>query len=280
MKVFLSWSGPRSKHIAISLRDWLPLVLQAVKPWISVDIAKGEKWDDKLSLALKESTVCILCLTKDNITSQYLHYEAGAISSKEGSRNCTFLFDVKERDVTNPLSSFQNTKFDKEDVFRLISDINIMLSQAEEANLSESPLRKNFDLHWPSLETDLKATPAVETNVPERTDEDILGEILQAVRGLQKTISKTQDTKPDNEDMLAQLRMKFNKTAPEHEIMESMRKENHVSLVKQVLRLENIPYSQAANCIQEVYAAINLRFPTSKITLSECTSILQLIDIL
>ena len=32
MKVFISWSGPQSKGIAQSLRDWLPKAMQTVQP--------------------------------------------------------------------------------------------------------------------------------------------------------------------------------------------------------------------------------------------------------
>jgi hypothetical protein len=35
MKVFLSWSGNRSKMLANTLREWLPLVLHYLEPWVS-----------------------------------------------------------------------------------------------------------------------------------------------------------------------------------------------------------------------------------------------------
>ena len=47
MKVFLCWSGTRSKGIANALHEWLPRVIQALDPWISVDIDKGARWGVK-----------------------------------------------------------------------------------------------------------------------------------------------------------------------------------------------------------------------------------------
>ena len=35
MKVFISWSGTRSKALAVALKEWLPLILQYAKPWVS-----------------------------------------------------------------------------------------------------------------------------------------------------------------------------------------------------------------------------------------------------
>lgn len=35
LKVFISWSGDRSKEMAKALRDWLPMALNYVEPFVS-----------------------------------------------------------------------------------------------------------------------------------------------------------------------------------------------------------------------------------------------------
>ena len=48
MRVFLSWSGERSKLIARALKTWLRDVIHDLDPWMSDhDIAAGERWGEK-----------------------------------------------------------------------------------------------------------------------------------------------------------------------------------------------------------------------------------------
>jgi len=67
MKVFLSWAGNDSRYIAECLKAWLPQVLQALDPWMSTHIEKGDAWDGAIAEGLSDSPVGILCLTKDSI---------------------------------------------------------------------------------------------------------------------------------------------------------------------------------------------------------------------
>lgn len=81
MKVFLSWSGDRSKAVAEALHSWLPRVLQAVEPWTSFDnIERGARWAPELAQVLEETRFGILCLTPENLLSPWLLFEAGALS--------------------------------------------------------------------------------------------------------------------------------------------------------------------------------------------------------
>jgi hypothetical protein len=42
--LFIGWSGEKSKAVGIALKNWLPLVIQAIDPWISEDADKGSRW--------------------------------------------------------------------------------------------------------------------------------------------------------------------------------------------------------------------------------------------
>jgi len=189
MKVFISWSGERSKHIAETFRDWMRRVLQATEPWISTHIDKGLVWDNEISKNLNESRIGILCLTSDNLDSTYLHYEAGAISNVEGAIVCTFLFDIDSIDVKQPLSRFQNTKNIEADILLMLKTINLKLKENKETYLLEKELEENFKLFYPLLQTELDKTPATNQPKPKRKEADLLEEILRGIRSLQSTTS-------------------------------------------------------------------------------------------
>ena len=81
MDIFISWHGKRSHAVAVALRDWLPLIVNAFKPWLSsADIDKGARWRTELATKLGSVTAGIFCLTPSNLTAPWLIYEAGAIS--------------------------------------------------------------------------------------------------------------------------------------------------------------------------------------------------------
>src|SRR5215813_14335412 len=81
MKVFISWSGERSKQLAEAIREWLPNVLQFVKPYFTpADIEKGARWASEISKELEQSKIGIIAMTEENLTSPWIMFEAGAIS--------------------------------------------------------------------------------------------------------------------------------------------------------------------------------------------------------
>jgi hypothetical protein len=183
-KVFISWSGPLSQKFGEALRNWLPSALQFVKPYFSPeDIEKGAKWNSEISKELESSNIGIICLTRDNTEKPWIIFEAGALSkSLEKSRVCTLLFDIDPADVKGPLTSFQGTRFLREDFKRLFSAIN---SAAGDSRLESTVLDNVFDMWWPKLEEEVNAilkTGDKAAKKERRSDRDILEELLELTR--------------------------------------------------------------------------------------------------
>jgi TIR domain len=186
LKIFISWSGRRSQQVAQALHDWLPNVLQDVKPWLSTsDIQKGEKWGQALTGELQESNFGLICLTPENLTSPWLLFEAGALAKKEKSRVWTYLFEVQYEDVIDPLSQFQHTLATEDDTKKLVGTINNALADSLEADR----VARQFDKWWRELHDKLeriRESPAPEVHgrsTPEKIDE-----ILTRVRALESVL--------------------------------------------------------------------------------------------
>jgi TIR domain len=184
--VFISWSGEGSHVIAQKLREWLPRVVQAAKPWMSeADIKKGSRGINELMKALYAMKVGIICLTPDNLETSWLLFEAGALSKAidDTSRVCTYLLDgLEPAHVKAPLGMFQATKATKEDTRRLIRTINESVSDDP---LPDEDLNEIFDAMWPSLEETINSVPLTEpTKRVKRSAEDMLAEILEMLRAL------------------------------------------------------------------------------------------------
>lgn len=195
MKVFLSWSGVKSQKIAIILRDWIPSVIQSVEPYVSSeDIDKGARWNGEIAKELDESAFGILCVTKDNTEEPWLLFEAGALSKRiDISRVCPFLFDLKRSDLKGPLSQFQSSLFEKEEVRKLMNSIN---SACGDTGIAEDRLNAAFNMWWPNLEesyTKLIKEFKDKDNIIQASDkakqEDILEELLNVVRSNQRILS-------------------------------------------------------------------------------------------
>ena len=184
MKIFLGWPGTRSKETAEVLGDWLGQVIQAIDPWISLDILKGARWSEEIANKLEEAKVGIICLTKENLNENWILFEAGALSKTKDAHVCTFLLDLKPTDIKQPLALFQHTEFEKEDVRKLTHTINQAVEDAGERSLDVKRLDTIFDRLWPDLEERRKEIVKIQSEVrkPIRTEREILEEILETVR--------------------------------------------------------------------------------------------------
>lgn len=199
MKVFLSWSGTRSKLVAELLSDWLRCVIQAVRPWISSrDIERGALWFGQISEKLSETGIGIVCLTAENKGKPWILFEAGALA-KGLTRNhvCTLLIDLLPTDVEDPLAQFNHTLPNKEGMLLLVRTLN---EQVEIGRLEDRILLNVFDIYWPQFESAfngiIQTTPPVSTQP--RTEESLLAEILANTRGLASKVREIEARLPSD----------------------------------------------------------------------------------
>ncbi|OLF80206.1 hypothetical protein AWH60_02150 [Pseudoalteromonas haloplanktis] len=195
MKVFLSWSGDLSHKVALTLRDWLPSVIQSIEPYVSSeDIDKGARWSTDIAGELADSSYGILCVTKENLHAPWLTFEAGALSkTMDKSYVSPFLFDIKRSEVNGPILQFQSTVFDKDDVKKLLLSLN-KADNGEQ--LTSERLEKALDVWYPDLEKQLnellkskpKKDDAKEPKEKEIFSNEILEEILDLSRVNQKLL--------------------------------------------------------------------------------------------
>lgn len=224
MKVFLSWSGNKSQEVAKVLKQWLPCVIQSVEPYFSsADIDKGARWSTDIAKELQDASFGILCVTKENLGSPWLNFEAGALSkSIEQSKVCPFLVDLKPSDIQNsPILQFQMTTAAKDDVLRLFKSINDNLGDSK---LNEDVLNTTFDTFWPKIEAALKSVSSVPdaTMVPskrnQKDSQQTIEEILELVRYQHKLLKTPEEFLPPA--YLYDIFQQFSHAMPREFIME------------------------------------------------------------
>ena len=107
MRVFLSWSGERSRLLADALRGWLRPVIQSIDPWMSAeDLSKGTRWGLDLATQLEDTDFGLLCVTRENTDTPWLLFEAGALSKKEQARVIPILLDIEPIQLKGPIRQF------------------------------------------------------------------------------------------------------------------------------------------------------------------------------
>ena len=171
--------------MAEALRAWLPMVIQAVEPWMSNrDADKGIRWEKKIDEELK-TRFGIFCLTTENLDSRWLNYEAGAIASEADKAYVwTYILDFEPEDLRGPLSQFNHTRAEKEDTRKLILTINRAL---ENRALDETRLNEAFETYWPRLDEQLKRpVPTQENRRPSLAE--MTQEILVSIRKVERSL--------------------------------------------------------------------------------------------
>ena len=184
MKVFISHSGDRSKTLAQKVQWFVRNLIPATDPWISTGIEKGSRWESEIAQNLEDTHVGIVCLTPENLNARWLLFESGALSKRLDGKVATLLLDVTAAQVEPPLSQFQHTKAEREDVLQLMETINKRVAAVGEKPRRDDDLGETFDKFWTDLEStigDLRSR-APSVVAPARKPEDILAELLDLAR--------------------------------------------------------------------------------------------------
>ncbi|KQU68305.1 toll/interleukin-1 receptor domain-containing protein [Phycicoccus sp. Root101] len=188
-KVFISWSGDKSRAVALALRTWLPKIIQSVQPFMSsADIAAGSRPMSDIESSLEDAQFGIICVTSDNWERPWLNFEAGAISKRLGleeTRVSPLLVDMKPEDIDSPLKQFQMKHLDERGVFEVLLSLNALCGDGA---LSEADLKQTFEVWWPKMDADFERARVVTPTIPvHRGQEAKIDELLTLVRGLART---------------------------------------------------------------------------------------------
>lgn len=192
MKLFISWSKPRAHDMASVLRVWLQDVIQEVRPWMSdQDIGKGKRWSAELAAELDAAHQGVICVTRENQHEPWLNFEAGALAkSLTDGRARTLLLDLSKGELIGPLADLQATDAcDKDDMFLFINSINECCAEP----VPQETLRRAFDRTWgefafrlEEVRTAASDAAIASADVPSRSVEDMLSELLDRVRQLER----------------------------------------------------------------------------------------------
>jgi hypothetical protein len=195
MKVFISWSGNKSREVAGIIKWWLGKVHPAVRPWLSTsEIQAGDRWAAEIEMGLEGAVFGIICITPQNINSRWINYEAGAISRQvDGVKTkvAAMLIDYSSpTELDMPLSQFNAVLPTNSGFEDLALSINSALEDRDRRDVGD--LIYLNGILWEELSRQLDAINVIEPDMTprKRADSELLEELLIRVRGIDAYINK------------------------------------------------------------------------------------------
>jgi len=176
MKIFICWSGERSRQTAAAMDEWLPAIFGKGTTFYSEKaIEKGTRWFEAVSRELNLATAGLICVTLENVRAPWIHFEAGALAKAVDQKLFTYLHGLEPGDLDGPLSAYQYTKATEEDTKRLVKSLAEFLDPTDSVRIN---WETKFSEHWPKLEGKLaeikplsvaKVLPELETYFQRKT---------------------------------------------------------------------------------------------------------------
>ena len=115
----------------------------------SESIDKRTKRASSIVTELDGSSVGIVVLTLENMKDPWIYFEAGALANAVGGvKLFPLICGLKPSDIGTPLSQFQFTVFNREDVLKLLRNVN---ECAGDDALPSGRLEKMHDALWDDL---------------------------------------------------------------------------------------------------------------------------------
>lgn len=188
ISVFISWSGELSRQYAELLDRWLPRVIQAVEAFYSPDdIEKGSFWFGEVTKKLSESAIGVICLTEENKNKPWILFEAGALNKGLSTKRvCPILIDLEPKDVNEPISKFQLTRMQKNDMYKLLKTINAELGDDK---LSNDILEDAFLNTWEKFYQDFTNITSIVDKTeqqPHKTNDELVEIMLDIIRAIDR----------------------------------------------------------------------------------------------
>ena len=159
LDIFYCWSQERSHQVAVALDDFFRSVVKDLEIdyrsfLSSQSIPTGKRWFEWLTTELRKANAAVLCLTPEATSSDWIHYEAGAMGARfKYERVMVFLHNVSEP-LPGPLGEFQHATSTRESTRKMVDDLLASLNLA----VHQEAFGRAFDRHWPQLETRLHAS--------------------------------------------------------------------------------------------------------------------------
>lgn len=139
---------------------------------------------DVIAGELQDRDFGIVILTKDNMSSPWINFEAGALGKSLGTgKVAPLLLDVTRADVEGPISQFQNTLLtDATDMRQFVRDLC-----AFTPGVPEESVDALFSVKWPELQAVVERAVGMDNLKTSRSTESMLEEVLEHVRSLRRS---------------------------------------------------------------------------------------------
>ncbi|MFI4910972.1 MAG: hypothetical protein ACIAQZ_04825 [Sedimentisphaeraceae bacterium JB056] len=183
-KCFLSWSGQYSKQLTEKFNTFFSETFKNKNTFVSfVDIEMGSNWVVNLEKELNDSSLGLLFVTHENISSPWLFYELGRLTSQNKNAMIMY-FGVDRRKINSPLKNIQSVQIANPDDIQIdtkaLNNIKEVFLEIIKKTTNNQPEKKFEDYFQDKEEIEGKLktlkddiSQIIGENIPPKEIEDI-----------------------------------------------------------------------------------------------------------